>query len=948
MAQKGTCAVKLAPIYERLDDVFGEMARTEAAQKGINRAGNTIDARLAKRRTAFNWVLGAVDDQGKYNTEEVMGRLTGLLRNKVLDDAGNLKKLSPKELGFYTKLSQDVMEASSMAISEQASKWLLKANEGQLALEEGAQLMRLLDGMATTVEAVNKGAFELGTGLQELGLDFVAQGKMRQMYGDDFTFRQADAADIGNFKNSFEEIADLFNSGRTSEAVERLQVIAKKMTASNDPTDIIRATRGMKSLPGRIWDEVMINGLLWSPASMVTNAMGLTWAFARPSFQLLGAQMGITFSNSQAARQASAEAVAKLTSMYSGLSDGFKLGWQALQQEKSIYGKTTSFGRTRQYMGPAITAQNLGIEDDSVAGMVNALGKFYRIPSRVMMGSDELVKHVTMRGEAAAMGVRRGIEEGKLGDFWDNRAAYEKYITNEIGMAFDGPQLSNNIAYEYAGRLREQAALSTFQEQNAIAGAFTQLVQAPVVGPFLRPFFPFIRTPLNILKQGVWESTGLDAAGRGLQRVGDGVVASMRRTVGGKEGATLFSKPTEAVIMKNLSAMADPSEGYRVMGQVAFTGSMIAFFYTGAMSGWITGGGPGRWENRSKAGRAQEIWLKSGGQPYTIKIPGTNTVLPFDRLGEPLANVMRIVTDMATFSGYATQEEKDATMFGLANVAASGLYQQSFLQGLKTLMDAFTNDDEDGTRKGRLINNWVASQTPFGGLLNYVANITDPYDTVYEGSTVDDVWRAHEGGFGILLNKIGDRMPGRGGHPLHYDQVTGNPLPAIPGMGPSGLNALQLAIPFFPRGVARADETWEMISKMTPVLADKKVGIDLTEREQQWLNKRMSEVKVNGQTYEQAIRRFYRRADVQKFVGDINGFRPDAETRISQELRAIGRKYRDLAFNDLKQQNVSVMERQATADAMKKAYKANDQSSARDFAERMERLFEDARYRGVF
>ena len=98
MAQKGTCAVKLAPIYERLDDVFGEMARTDAAQKGINRAGNTIDARLAKRRTAFNWVLGAVDDQGKYNTEEVLGRLTGLLRNKVLDDAGSLKKLSPGSL----------------------------------------------------------------------------------------------------------------------------------------------------------------------------------------------------------------------------------------------------------------------------------------------------------------------------------------------------------------------------------------------------------------------------------------------------------------------------------------------------------------------------------------------------------------------------------------------------------------------------------------------------------------------------------------------------------------------------------------------------------------------------------------------------------------------------------------------------------------------------------
>ena len=241
---------------------------------------------------------------------------------------------------------------------------------------------------------------------------------------------------------------------------------------------------------------------------MVTNAMGLTWAFARPMFQLLGAQAGITFGNSTIAKQAAAEAMGKLSAMYSGFGDGFKLGWQAFQKERSIYGKTTSFGRTRQYAGPAITAANLDV-DDSVAGMVNALGRFYRIPSRVMMGSDELVKHITMRGEAAAMGIRRGIEEGRMGQDWTSYKDFEQYITNEIGMAFDGPQLSNNLAYEYVGRLREQAAVSTFQESNAVAGAFQQIIDKV---PILRPFFPFVRTPLNMLKQGVWESTGMSTA----------------------------------------------------------------------------------------------------------------------------------------------------------------------------------------------------------------------------------------------------------------------------------------------------------------------------------------------------------------------------------------------------------------------------------------------------
>ena len=163
------------------------------------------------------------------------------------------------------------------------------------------------------------------------------------------------------------------------------------------------------------------------------------------------------------------------------------------------------------------------------------------------------------------------------------------------------------------------SSISTFQESNAVAGAFQQILDK---APIFRPFFPFVRTPLNMLKQGVWESTGMSTAYKGLSAGGEGVMNQMRRVVGGKiPDSTLFSKPTEAVIMKNLSDMADPVEGYRVAGQIAFTSSMIAFFYTGAMSGWITGGGPGRWENKSKAGRAQEIWLKSGEHPLHDQDP---------------------------------------------------------------------------------------------------------------------------------------------------------------------------------------------------------------------------------------------------------------------------------------------------------------------------------------
>jgi hypothetical protein len=962
MAQKGLCSVHLAPIYQKLDDdLLTAIGSSEQAQEFIKRAPGWDDAQMARRRKQLAWTLGAINpNTGKLDLEGSLQRHLGTLYKNVIKQDGSLKNMSPTELGFYTKLTQDVLTAGSAGIQDVAQKWLMKANEGQVALEEAGQLMRLIDGMTTMAGTYNQGAMELGRGLRQLGLNFDSF-RSQAAFKDQFDVAASDVDDVAQFKNTFQEIADLFNGGDVQAGVERLQVVAQRVAAARDPMEVFKVTRSMKSLPSRLWDEVFITGLLWSPATAVTNAVGITWAFAKPAFQLMAAQTASTFGNSQTSRRVAAEASAKLTAMYQGFGDGWKLCYDSFMLEKSVYGKKTSFGRVGEW-SPAITASNInagmnsGIDkmraltgrkyapdgsvipdsslamEGSVAEMIDKAGKLYRLPSRVMMGQDELVKHITMRGEAAAMGVRRAFQEGGIDDYFSDKTRFSSWVENEIGQAFN-PDLSLNLAYEYAGRLQRQADLATFQESNVIAQGMDQILSVPVLGPALRPFFPFVRTPLNILKQGAFESTGLDA---------------LRRTIGGVTNGVLFSKPTEEIILKNLSDMADEAEGYRVIGQIAFTGTMIGFFYTGAMSGWITGGGPGRWENRSKKSDAQAVWLRQGNVPYTIRVPGTDTVVPFDRLGEPIAGVLRTVTDMAMFSAHATQEEQDAVMFGLANVAMTGLYQQTFLTGLRTLMDAFTNDTEDGVLKGRLVQNWLTAQTPAGGMINYMANVVSPYKAVYENGRVDDIWNAHEGGFGMLFAKIANRMPGRGNQPLLVDQVTGEPIPQIPGIGPMGLNAMQLAIPFFPRGVPKADETWEMIGKMTPVLRDKETPIQLTAPEQAELNRRMARATVGGKTYEQAIRDYYRQPEVQRYVNSLNGATPDSEMNVARKLRQIGKKYMEVALDQMMDNSDSLRMRYASYMDMKLAERANDQPLRQKLQGQLEALFDEARLRGVF
>ena len=161
------------------------------------------------------------------------------------------------------------------------------------------------------------------------------------------------------------------------------------------------------------------------------------------------------------------------------------------------------------------------------------------------------------------------------------------------------------------------------------------------------------------------------------------------------------------------------------------------------------------------------------------------------------------------------------------------------------------------------------------------------------------------------------------------------------------MNALNLALPFLPRRVPKADKTWEMISEMTPVLTPKTVAIKLTRTEQRELNLAMSQVRVGGLTYEEAVRRLYNSARTQEIIRNRNGA-PLAEAQLSKDLSALGRSYRDVAFEKLKALYPGLMQRAAANDAMNEAARNNDNEGITRNKQRLNQLFEEARIRGIF
>ena len=130
--------------------------------------------------------------------------------------------------------------------------------------------------------------------------------------------------------------------------------------------------------------------------------------------------------------------------------------------------------------------------------------------------------------------------------------------------AFDPSSADDVDARAYQYQLNNQATTgrdvsmrareSVFQEENRIAKGINKGINNS--GPFravLKPFIPFTTTPTNILKQGLYESTGLDAVGKTFN-------------IAKEQGFN----PTKTFYEMQRQMLNDPADTFRVGGQVAF------------------------------------------------------------------------------------------------------------------------------------------------------------------------------------------------------------------------------------------------------------------------------------------------------------------------------------------------------------------------------------------
>ena len=311
----------------------------------------------------------------------------------------------------------------------------------------------------------------------------------------------------------------------------------------------------------------------------------------------------------------------------------------------------------RSRLRTGVATRSLGVDrlplSEEIDRLIDMLGKIVRLPSRGMLGMDEFGKILALRGEVAANGVRRAVLDNV--DPIDQKAP-KRYVEAEMEMAFDvnAGEMAQRYAFDPSSvddvsaranqyQLTNQG--STGRRCNACAGVGVSGREQGRQGASTRRstqrrsvvslsrFIPFVTTPTNILKQGLYESTGLDAVGKTFNIA--------------KENGF---NPTKTFNEIQTQLLNDPAEAARIGGQVAFMTLVGGTVYGMAMNGTITGGGPEQWSTGYNARKAQEAWLAAKNVPYSIDI-GNGTRILLGKLGEPFVTPLRMIADLAMYSG---------------------------------------------------------------------------------------------------------------------------------------------------------------------------------------------------------------------------------------------------------------------------------------------------------
>jgi hypothetical protein len=328
------------------------------------------------------------------------------------------------------------------------------------------------------------------------------------------------------------------------------------------------------------------------------------------------------------------------------------------------------------------------------------LSKLAHAPSRFLLSGDEFFKQMNYRANLKSQILRQARSQG----ITDSKELAER-MYDDMKFAFD-PEggAVNPVALQYA-----RVGTFTNELEWGIGSDIQRLVQKH---PLARVIMPFVRTPVNIFRYA-WERTP------GLNFLNQDFRADWQ--AGGERRAIAQAKFEMGTAL------------YATAGILASTGQ-------------ITGAGPADPELRRQ-------WKEAGNQPYSIKVPGTNTWMSYRRL-DPTFAPLGLVADMVNIHSELANNDHDSMSAAIIASIMSNVSSKTFMQGVTEFSDAMSSGRGDVVAK--------MLRTEAGSFVPNILRQTNPDDTIRETRGMLDELMARVPGMSTTLeprrNLFGEKV----------------------------------------------------------------------------------------------------------------------------------------------------------------------------------------------
>ena len=489
---------------------------------------------------------------------------------------------------------------------------------------------------------------------------------------------------------AFEALAKNLPEGRSA---DRLAYVFKTLEGEKAKTDFIRNVAGVGPVKGTLL-QIMMNGLISGTATPLWNfAAGTslfgakvmeTWRMSR--FADSGVKPGTAGVLAWSFVKSYADIMMAGSKLNKNLTPAQKDAVGRLSKEmeapKGIFGTKEAAEDAGQKLGSrrAISAENYGVEDSWFSPAIDYAGHAINVPTFMVGSSDAFLRFATSNAFMEA----RAFNEASM-DVFAQLQAGKQMTKAQAAQAVEARRAalkadpSQSVMFE--GKLKplkeigsDNSDLLSMMSQlksGTLAAKFDDATRNSLLGRALYPFFrvgylsgreAIIRTPI-------------------LARLAPSVRADL--AAGGERAA---------------KAHAQMSTGYAL-------GAMATVF---SASGIMNGDGP-------PDPKMNAIW-RTKHTPNSIQIPGTETTIPFVRLG-PLGQYMKFVANAAYMLPRVADSENIAGDLAttLAATFASLAIDQNFNRDISELFSAMAGRDKTG------LTRWADSKStmllPYSALL---------------------------------------------------------------------------------------------------------------------------------------------------------------------------------------------------------------------------------------